>query len=181
MLRRVWDGIADGFKGAERKQRSMSYRVAASCAGMLRELLHPAAVLLLIVAGYYLFKIPGVAARFNEMFAGFNDEFHRLTIAMVVIAVIWAIVLFIKEVVDRTRRKGKKDPDPQESIGMAARLGDVLYWASTLVACLMAVLIAYAVLFGTGQGDLMVQGLVLFVAAIIWLIGRAARYVLAGR
>jgi len=41
--------------------------------------------------------------------------------------------------------------------------------------------IAYAVLFGTGTGDPLLQGLALFVAAIIWLIGRAARYVLAGR
>jgi hypothetical protein len=65
-------------------------------------------------------------------------------------------------------------------LGMAARLGVVLYWASTLVACLIAGVIAYAVLFG-GKGDPFIQGLGLFVAAAIWLIGRATCYVLAGR
>jgi hypothetical protein len=64
---------------------------------------------------------------------------------------------------------------------MVARLGNVLYWAGTLIACLVAGLIAYAVLFGTGEGDWLLPGLALFVAAAIWLIGRAARYVLAGR
>jgi len=64
---------------------------------------------------------------------------------------------------------------------MVARLGDVLYWAGTLVACLIAGLIAFAVLFGTGKGDPLLQGLGLFIAAAIWLIGRAARYVFAGR
>jgi hypothetical protein len=65
-------------------------------------------------------------------------------------------------------------------VGMAARLGVVLYWAGTLVACLIAGVIAYAVLFG-GKSDPFLLGLGLFVAAVIWLIGRAACYVLAGR
>jgi len=65
-------------------------------------------------------------------------------------------------------------------VGMAARLGVVLYWAGTLVACLIAAVIAFAVLFG-GKGDPFLQGLGLFVAAVIWLISRAACYVLAGR
>jgi hypothetical protein len=68
-----------------------------------------------------------------------------------------------------------------EQVGMAARLGVVLYWAGTLVACLIAGVIVYAVLFGTGKGDPLLQGLGLFVAAAIWLIGRATCYVLAGR
>src|SRR5262249_21460585 len=85
---------------------------------------------------------------------------------------------------DPATREAKHDTKPKgvyESIGMVARLGNVLYWAGTLVACLIAGLTAFAVLFGTGKGDPLLQGLGLFVAAAIWLIGRAARYVLAGR
>jgi hypothetical protein len=72
-------------------------------------------------------------------------------------------------------------PSRTKQVGMAARLGYVVYWAGTLVACLIAGLIAFAVLFGTGKGDPFLQGLGLFVAAAIWLIGRATCYVLAGR
>ena len=72
-------------------------------------------------------------------------------------------------------------PRTTSQVGMAARLGVVLYWAGTLVACLIAGLIAFAVLFGTGKGDPFLLGLGLFVAAAIWLIGRATCYVLAGR
>jgi hypothetical protein len=72
-------------------------------------------------------------------------------------------------------------PRTTSQVGMAARLGYVVYWAGTLVACLIAGLIAFAVLFGTGKGDPFLQGLGLLVAAAIWLIGRATCYVLAGR
>jgi hypothetical protein len=59
---------------------------------------------------------------------------------------------------------------------MSARLGNVLYWAS----CIIAGLPLYATWI---DGNFNNAGLVMFSAAIsvvIWLIGRACRYVLAG-
>ena len=62
---------------------------------------------------------------------------------------------------------------------MIDRLGNVLYWA----ACLLAVV---AIVFGGwafAVGILNPVGLVMFVGGgiVIWLIGRAIRYVLSGR
>ena len=56
-----------------------------------------------------------------------------------------------------------------------------MYWAGCLIAALIAAAVAFGRFFGTGKVDPFVSGFVLVVAAGIWLIGRAARYVLAGR
>jgi len=68
---------------------------------------------------------------------------------------------------------------------MLARVGDVLYWAATGISWL--------IIAGTGAFFLMAERLpsiqeqlvgivaALVCALIVWLVGRAARYVLAGR
>lgn len=79
---------------------------------------------------------------------------------------------------------------------MAARLGEVLFWASSLVASLLVGLVAYLVISDrrderahreancttrhrVGVDTVLVSTLV-GMAIVIWLIGRAALYVLAG-
>jgi hypothetical protein len=63
---------------------------------------------------------------------------------------------------------------------MIARLGQVLYWTGCIVAAL--ILAAGFVLFsGTAGGDLLFNASLTVVAATLtFLLGRAARYVLAG-
>lgn len=63
---------------------------------------------------------------------------------------------------------------------MLVRLGQVLYWAGCIAAVL--ILIAGFLLFsGTSGGDLLLYaGLTAICAALTFLLGRAARYVLAG-
>ena len=59
---------------------------------------------------------------------------------------------------------------------MAARLGVVIYWFGVLLAFLLGA-IGVFVLFG----DQPIVSVVLFVpAAIVWLVGRALLYILAG-
>lgn len=69
---------------------------------------------------------------------------------------------------------------------MLARLGDVLYWASlaTTVLCIVWIAINSAVLFSGSTApnsnyDQIVGAMTLGIAA--YLLGRACRYVLAGR
>jgi len=66
---------------------------------------------------------------------------------------------------------------------MAARLGDVIYWLGCIVAALLLV-VAAAEWLGEGQyrSDGLTVCLAIGVSAVIpWLVGRAFRYVLAGR
>jgi uncharacterized membrane-anchored protein len=63
---------------------------------------------------------------------------------------------------------------------MASRLGEVLYWAATLIAVLIFGVIAYGDFYGTGRADPFLQGAAIFLAGVIWLIGLACRYVLSG-
>jgi hypothetical protein len=62
---------------------------------------------------------------------------------------------------------------------MLARLGDVLYWAG----CLLAVLLVAAAIAYYNFGDIKLFELLILIglAVIVWMIGRACRYVLAGR
>lgn len=63
---------------------------------------------------------------------------------------------------------------------MAARFGHVLYWAASLIAALMIGTAAFAVIAnGVAINDAGILATV-FYAVIIWLIGLACRYVLAG-
>ena len=65
---------------------------------------------------------------------------------------------------------------------MPARLGNVLYW----IGCILAVpIIGLAVLYWVAEGHAQTGGTVFtvvigIVGVIVWLIGRACRYVLSG-
>lgn len=63
---------------------------------------------------------------------------------------------------------------------MLVRLGEVLYWAGCIISAL--ILTAGVLLFsGTTGGDLLFYASLTAIAAILtFLLGRAARYVLAG-
>ena len=67
---------------------------------------------------------------------------------------------------------------------MLARLGDVLYWTGCLLGIL---LVAAAVAFYnlaaniTPKDMTLVLAILIGLGLIVWLIGRACRYVLAGR
>lgn len=67
---------------------------------------------------------------------------------------------------------------------MLARLGNVLYWAGTGIAALCVIGGgAFAIsIYNYNRADAYFIGALWLVsAAVIWLIGRACRYVLAGR
>lgn len=63
---------------------------------------------------------------------------------------------------------------------MVARLGNVLYWFASAVAVLALAGAAYSLAYGQRGGDVL-AGLGAAFAVLVWLIGRACRYVLAGR
>jgi hypothetical protein len=68
---------------------------------------------------------------------------------------------------------------------MAARLGNVLYWTGCILAGLIVVLgltIHFAVdpASAAGRSPEIVIAATLVAAAIVWLVGRALRYILAG-
>lgn len=62
---------------------------------------------------------------------------------------------------------------------MAGRLGNLIYWATTFVALLIAGVAAYGYLLGSG-GSPFAQAYAVTIAALIWLLGAGARYVLKG-
>jgi hypothetical protein len=64
---------------------------------------------------------------------------------------------------------------------IVVRLGNVLYWGASLIAGLLGLIAAYAAVFGTGDDRLFIDAMLFVVAVIVWLVGRACRYVLAGR
>jgi hypothetical protein len=90
---------------------------------------------------------------------------------------------------EATTKAGFTDAEPLPTVietraltggfSMAARLGHVLGWAGDIVGCLLMLTGAYWGLVGTT--DRMAQFLFFFVPGlVIFLIGRACRYVLAG-
>jgi hypothetical protein len=67
---------------------------------------------------------------------------------------------------------------------MAARLGNVLYWIGCIVAAL--ILLYDGVLLSLEEPTQLARDFSVFVfiaiaALVVWLIGRACRYVLSGR
>jgi uncharacterized membrane protein len=64
---------------------------------------------------------------------------------------------------------------------MVARLGNVIYWAASILAAVVILLAAYAAFFGTGEGRLLLDATLGAMGVGVWLVGRACRYVLAGR
>ena len=67
-----------------------------------------------------------------------------------------------------------------EGKGIPERLGNVVYWLCTGVTVLIVVS-AIANDINGPPGDRGFTILFLVVAFVVWLIGRAARYILAGR
>ena len=63
---------------------------------------------------------------------------------------------------------------------MAARLGNVLYWAGCGIALLFVALAASQWFVAPHPNQTFVMIASLIMAAIAWLVGRAIRYVLAG-
>ena len=66
-------------------------------------------------------------------------------------------------------------------VPMVTRLGDVLYWGASLIAGLLGLISAYAIVFGAGEDRFFIDAMLFVFAVIVWLVGRACRYVLAGR
>ena len=65
--------------------------------------------------------------------------------------------------------------------GSVARLGEVLYWAGCVIAVAMIGLTVVAYYDGTAPSGSKFPVFVGGFAFVVWLIGRACRYVLAGR
>lgn len=66
---------------------------------------------------------------------------------------------------------------------MIARLGNVLYWAANGLAAMMAVLGALGfiiALINKAEG-MIIFPVLIALAILVWLVGRACLYVLAGR
>lgn len=64
---------------------------------------------------------------------------------------------------------------------MAAWLGETLYWLSTVIAGLIAVWILWGYVYDIDRGEPIIRIVPLLIAGAIWLVGRACRYMLAGR
>jgi uncharacterized membrane protein len=64
---------------------------------------------------------------------------------------------------------------------MLARLGNVLYWLSCIVAGLIIAVYAYVTYMEPYHPDQFGMGIfVVAIAFAVWLVGRACRYILAG-
>ena len=78
-----------------------------------------------------------------------------------------------------TKPKGANDDVPKTSV--LARLGNVMYWLATGVGVLIGLFAAYGAAFGKGDERWAVIAVFAVMAIGFWGIGRAVRYVLAGR
>jgi hypothetical protein len=63
---------------------------------------------------------------------------------------------------------------------MTRRLGNVIYWGCSGLAAIIVLIGAYGARTIGGDYDFWTLGGALVAAAIVWLIGKASRYVLAG-
>ncbi len=64
---------------------------------------------------------------------------------------------------------------------MAAWWGTALYWIATIIAGLIVVWAVWNYVYNTDRGEPIIQIVPLLLAGAIWLVGRACRYLLAGR
>jgi hypothetical protein len=67
---------------------------------------------------------------------------------------------------------------------MLARLGDVLYWAASIASALILAFMFWAMSEAASWKDYLLHPdrlIVVGCAVLIWLFGRACRYVLSGR
>ncbi len=65
--------------------------------------------------------------------------------------------------------------------GVLERLGNVLYWLGTGVAMLFGIVAIASLVFGEGDGRLWIVGALAVLAIVVWFIGLAARYIMAGK
>ena len=63
---------------------------------------------------------------------------------------------------------------------MVKRLGNVLYWLGCGIAVVWLVVCVVAIIYDTSINVVMFTTLALIISILIWLIGRACRYVLSG-
>jgi hypothetical protein len=64
---------------------------------------------------------------------------------------------------------------------MFAELGNMLCMTATFFAAVICAGVALTFIFSASAGDPTIPVVALAMAAIIWLVGRACRYALAGR
>lgn len=66
---------------------------------------------------------------------------------------------------------------------MISRLANVIYWGANTVAALLVGVAVYAILFGQlTDGDRVALPAIFAVSAVmVWIIGRASLYVMAGK
>ena len=62
-----------------------------------------------------------------------------------------------------------------------ANIGNALYWLASAIAIALVIFAAFAYYTATGRGALEGALFIVAYAAVVWLIGRAILYVLAGR
>ncbi len=67
-----------------------------------------------------------------------------------------------------------------ELLDKLIHLGDVLYWTASGLAVIIVAFIVWTAV-ESGLTDYVFTSIILGAAALIWLFGRACRYVLAGR
>ena len=64
---------------------------------------------------------------------------------------------------------------------IAWRPGDILYWASAIIAGLIVLLVVANYIYDFDRGEPSIRSLPLLLAGAIWLAGWAGRHMLAGR
>jgi hypothetical protein len=72
------------------------------------------------------------------------------------------------------------NPSQRNPKNMLARLGSVLYWLGCGLAALLVIFFLFLV-FSPSTAEVKFSPFLLAGALIVWLIGRACRYVLSGR
>lgn len=64
---------------------------------------------------------------------------------------------------------------------MVARLGNVVYWAATALAVLLVSIAGLELVIGAGPDRVYIAPSAAAAGVVVWLVGRATLYVLAGR
>lgn len=64
---------------------------------------------------------------------------------------------------------------------MVARLGQVLYWGLSGIAAISFALGVWVNVINKAQADWSTLGVVAVFSVVVWLVGRACLYVLAGK
>jgi hypothetical protein len=104
-----------------------------------------------------------------------------VTIIALAIAFVWALRF------GERKRPSDLAPDPQGyGVDLQSRrrtyerLGNVLYWIGCIIAALIVGVATALYVKSARSDDLPTAGFLILIATIVWTIGRACRYVLAG-